>query len=509
MIPMLLPYQEPKLSFQDEKVFDSLVPYDHWTRRADKFIDFLKLRESIQSHFGDSGRPAVEPIMLIKMELLMFHECLSDSQLMERCKTDLAFRRFLRLGLNDTLPDVSTLRKFRARIGAEGHGKLFHALLTQSREYGLVKDRLRLKDATHVLADIAIPAGLQLVAQARNKLLNAAERFERVQVEGERVRSETIRLATDGKGNEERLIARVEHLRDILAWVEKIESSKGQEAGSQWLSLRAAIEIARKVLHGHDDPKAPKKIRSTVDPDARRGRHGEFYDGYFVDVLVDADSELFTAINVLAAGESESADAVLLLEQEQSYHGNQVEKMSIDGAGYDGPVIRQLESSDGGAVEVFIPPRDKTNRGKFTSDEFKLNEDGMSVTCPQGEQSRTKQSMPARHTTSFKFADETCNTCPLKSQCIDLDQKNGRTVKKGDYEAEYQKVEERARTEEYAKIKREHPKVERRLGELINRHDGRRARYRGLPRVLAQKFLEATTANLKRMLRLLDVNYAI
>jgi hypothetical protein len=54
---------------------------------------------------------------------------------------------------------------------------VFHQLLSQARGHGLVKDRLRIKDATHVLADIAIPAGLQLIAQARNKLLTAAERF--------------------------------------------------------------------------------------------------------------------------------------------------------------------------------------------------------------------------------------------------------------------------------------------------------------------------------------------
>ena len=53
-----------------------------------------------------------------------------------------------------------------------------------------MKDRLRIKDATHVIADIEVPSALTLVAQIRNKLLEAAERFAPLMVEGERVNLE-------------------------------------------------------------------------------------------------------------------------------------------------------------------------------------------------------------------------------------------------------------------------------------------------------------------------------
>jgi len=500
---MLLSYCPPQLTSEDRKLFDTLVPFDHWTRRADVHIDFLQLRESLEPFFKDSGRPAIEPVLFMKLELLMFHDGLSDSQVFQRVQTDLAYRRFLGLGCKDYLPDVSTLRKFRARLGVEGHKELFHGLLAQARGYGLVKDRLRLKDATHVLADIAIPAGLQLVAQARNKLLAAAERFDAEQVAGERVHIETIRTRTDDQGNEARLLARIEHLRDILTWVENLEVPADAEE-QLWHSLISAVEVARKVLAGHDDPKAPGKVRSTVDPDARRGKHGEFYDGYLTDVMIDADSELFTAINVMPAGGSESASARVLLEQEQSAHGNGIEQFSIDGAGYDGSMIRDLESPEGPNVEVFVPPKAKSNGGKFTAEQFESSEDGSHMTCPAGETSQYKQRDEKRHATAYRFNSETCHACPLINQCINSKQKHGRTVHKSDYEREYQKVKERAQTEEYAAVKREHPKVERRLGELINRHGGRRARYRGLNRVFVQQLLCALTANVKRMIRLLD-----
>lgn len=502
--PMLLPYCPPELPKDDRRLFDIIVPFDHWTRRADKYLDILALRKVVEPYFSEEGRPAVEPVLFIKIELLMFHDNLSDSQLFERAKTDFAYRRFLGLGQHDHLPDISTLGRFRARLGAEGHKELFHALLTQARQYGLVKDRLRIKDATHVVANIAIPAGLQLVAQARNKLLGAAAPFDAERVVGERVRIETIRRSSEGQGNDARLVARVEHLRDILAWVAQLERPHAAENNPTWQLLASAADVARKVLAGHDEADASGKIRSTVDPDARRGKHGDFYDGYLVDVLIDADSELFTAINVLPANGNESADALELMAQEQSAHGNAIEKLSIDGAGYDGSVIRKLESPEGPGVKVFVPPKASPSGTQLPAEEFQRSADGAQVTCPAGKESQYRQRDTSRHTTSYRFNAETCRSCPLMNRCIGPRQKHGRTVRKNDYEAEYAMVRARAQTEEYAAVKREHPKVERRLGELINRHGGRRARYRGTARVLLQKILEAMTANMKRMIRLLD-----
>jgi transposase len=505
-IPMLLPYLEPDFSSDDRRLFDTLVPFDHWTRRADKYIDFCDLRSTLEPLFSEDGRPAIEPVLFLKISLIMFHDNLSDGQVFARTKTDLAYRRFLGLGRDDHLPDVSSLGRFRARLGADGHKDLFHGLLAQAREYGLVKDRLRIKDATHVLADIAIPAGLQLVAQARNKLLTAAEAFDELRVAGERIHIETVRESTSGSGNEARLLARVEHLRDILAWVDELAEPHDANENPRWKALLKAADVARKVLSGHDTPGKPGKIRSVVDADARRGKHGDFYDGYMVDVMIDADSELFTSINVMPANGNESADALPLLEQEQSAHGNEIEKLSIDGAGFDGPVIRELESNDGPNVKVFVPPKEHTNGGKFLGEEFELSEDRSHATCPAGEQSQYKQRDKERHTTHFRFNTETCHGCALKNECIDPQQKFGRSVRMNDFQPEYDMVRQRAMTDEYADVKRDHPKVERRLGELINRHGGRRARYRGTGRVFVQQILGAMTANMKRMIRLLDAD---
>ena len=151
-----------------------------------------------------------------------------------------------------------------------------------------------------------------------------------------------------------------------------------------------------------------------------------------------------------------------------------------------------------------MPPKESSNHGRFTTLDFEFSDDGSHATCPAGNQSQYRQRDEGRHKTSFRFAKETCDACPLMQQCIAGNNKHGRTATLNDYEPEYEILRQRKLTEEYAAVKAEHPRVERRLGELVNRHGGRRARYRGLLRVQVQKLIEGTVHNLNRMLRLLE-----
>ena len=55
------------------------------------------------------------------------------------------------------------------------------------------------------------------------------------------------------------------------------------------------------------------------------------------------DSRLITELNVLPAGGDEATDAIALIRQEEETHGNDVAALSIDGAGFNGPMLRELE----------------------------------------------------------------------------------------------------------------------------------------------------------------------
>ena len=176
---MLKPMESLVLTEFDQQIFDTLVPPDHYLRRVKQAIDFAAFRPRLTPHYDpDKGRPPFEPLLLLKLEFLQFQYGLSDREVVAQSQVNTAFRFFLDLGLHSPLPDPSLLTYFRARLGPETHQRVFQDLVGQARQLGLVKDRLRLKDATHVLANIAVPSTLALVAQVRDRLLEAAEPFD-------------------------------------------------------------------------------------------------------------------------------------------------------------------------------------------------------------------------------------------------------------------------------------------------------------------------------------------
>ncbi len=500
---MLSEWSPRRVTEFDESVYRMCVPAEHPLRRALATIPWSGLREELARFYSPNlGRPGEDPVLMLKLEFLSHQYRLSDREVIARAQTDMAFRCFLRIGVSEPLPDPSTLCYFRGRLGPDGFRTIFRRVVGEARAAGLVKDRLRLKDATHVIANVAIPTTLALVAQARDNLLAATEPFDSLRVSGERVKAEMLKASTAGRSDEERLIARVTHLREILLWADGVTP---QEEHPGWSAFLAARSVAHKVLSDQQHPEQGDRVRSTVDPEARRSKHGDWYDGYMLDVLMDADSELITEINVLPANGHEAADAVELVRQEQEAHGNKIEMISIDGAGYKGPVLRELEDPKGLRLEVYVPPREPATDETMTADEFVEDREAGHVVCPAGHKSQYRQRENQRNGWIYRFARAVCSACPLVARCIGRIPQGafGRTVRKSDYDAEYQRARRRAMTPDYAAVRKEHPRVERKLGEIINRHGGRRARYWGLDKVLCQELMAGIVTNVKRMGRLL------
>jgi IS5 family transposase len=318
------------------------------------------------------------------------------------------------------------------------------------------------------------------------------------------VNIDLLRASFDGRKAEERLEARVTHLREVLSWVDELVPPEDGEANRGWQTLIQRRQMAHKILQDQENPRGGDKTRSTVDPEARRAKHGDWYDGYLLDIVVDADSEIITQINVLPANGDEAVDAIELVRQEEAAHQNDVESLSIDGVGFNGPVLRDLEDPEGLGVNTFVPPTTESPSETFVADDFTEDAERTSVTCPAGQTSRCRDRDSKGRGMVYRFARETCQACPLLEQCMKKPpQKFGRSVRKNDYEEEYRRAREKATTDAYASVRAEHPKVERKLGEVMNRHGGRLARYRGRGKVLIQELMACMAANLKRMVRLL------
>jgi transposase len=488
----------------ERQLFTRMVPETHALRRLDRLIDFERFRPTLAKFYSPcTGRPPLDPVMMLKLELLGIQKCYSDREVMMQVQVNVAHRLFLNLGIDSTLPHHTSMTYFRQRIDADAMKEIFHEVLAAARELGFIKDRLRLKDATHLIANIAIPSTIRLVAQMRDQLLDAAEPFAPAKVQLEWTEADTL-CCNDEIQDIDRLARRVYHLKSVLLWADELPSSDVFRAGTaeQQEALREALTLAHKVLNDREDPKASDKVISVYDPDARCGNHHGFFDGYLADVTMDADSELITGMNVLPANGNEGGDAAYLIEQEEAAHGNDVEAISIDGAGYRGTVLRELTDPQGLNLEVFTPPTERIALTVFSTEEFTLSEDRKTLTCPAGQTTKSYERSTSDTGMKFRFSKKQCGGCALREKCLADPKTKSRTVVKNDYEAEYKAAQAKAQTPEYKKIRKEHPAIERKLSELVNRHDLRNARYRGLSKVLRQALLTGVAVNLKRMVKL-------
>jgi transposase len=506
----MLRQQPPELSEFDRCVFDLVVPQDHYLRQVAAKIDFERfLPRLVEAYSLGMGRPAINPVRMLKILFLRFHYKLSDRQVMKRTDTDMAFRWFLDLPLRDPVPNHTDGTYFRKRIGAERFAQVFQELITQAREAGLVKDRLRLKDATHLIADVADVQPLQLAAQVRERLLQAAMPFFADWVNTQRGQIETLRQTTAEFPDDERLAARIEHLREMAAQLQERLSAlpPASPEDRPRLRLQHALALVDKLLADRSDPQAKDRLASGTDPDARVGKHGGYFVGYLLDMAIDADSEFITSLNVLPGNGAEAADAVTLIEQEETAQGNDVAGMSMDGAGYNGPVLRQLTDPHGLNLDMTVPPPTRAERTTFGPERFSLriiDAQHGEVTCPSGQ--TTQRRWRTRHGTGYRyqFKASQCADCPLRAECLENPASpRGRSVDKSDYEAEYANVETKAKTPEYHQTRRTHPKIERKLNEMVRHHRSRRACFRGLRKVLTQAVLTALVVNIKRMVKLL------
>lgn len=492
----------------DLLIFEKLVPPEHYLRKVKAFIDFERYRRELATCYSPAeGRPADDPVLMVKLEFLEFHYNLSDRQVIATTQVNVAFRYFLDLSIDSTLPHPSLLTVFRRRLGAQKHENLLQALVGQAREQGLVKDRVRLKDATHVIANIAIPSTIRLVAETRDQLLQALQLMNPVRVATEQTRATALHEATADLSAEERLLQRVNHLREIVTWADAVPTDAATwvtAAPPVQQAFGEALALAHHVLADREQPEAGDKVVSVQDPDARLGKHGDYYHGYLLDVAMDADSELITAVNVLPANGDETADVQVLMTQEELAQGNDVQALSIDGIGFRGKRLREWQDPQGLNLQVFVPPtplREPT--GYFTPQDFATEEAGARLRCP------AEQATMRRYRTSndsgwqYQFTRATCAACPVLARCMArLPQHNGRAVVKNDYQAEYDAARQKAQTPEYAQVRQQHPAIERKLAELVRVHRMRWARYRKQTRMRIQALLTAFVVNIKRMVHL-------
>ena len=138
---MMGPRQEAQGSLFYEFSIDDYVPDDHPLRAIDRFLDLSDVRSILASFHSDTGRPSIDPELLIRMLLLGYCQGIgSERRLCEEVHLNLAYRWFCKLDLMDPVPDHSTFSKNRyGRFRDSGIFRhLFENVLRRCIDEGLV-----------------------------------------------------------------------------------------------------------------------------------------------------------------------------------------------------------------------------------------------------------------------------------------------------------------------------------------------------------------------------------
>lgn len=94
------------------------VPADHFYRHLDAQLDLAFVRELVADGSAGGGRPAIDPVVFFRLQLVMFFEGLrSERQLMRGAAARLSLRWYLGDDLDEALPHQSRLPRIRERDG--------------------------------------------------------------------------------------------------------------------------------------------------------------------------------------------------------------------------------------------------------------------------------------------------------------------------------------------------------------------------------------------------------
>lgn len=118
--------------------------------KLDRTLDWKPIEAALQAMYpATTGRPPCPPLVLFKMSLLQHCYGISDPQCEELVADRISWRRFVGLGLQEVVPDETTLVYFRRRLRQHGlHQRLLELVNRQLEERGLILKTCTLVDAT-------------------------------------------------------------------------------------------------------------------------------------------------------------------------------------------------------------------------------------------------------------------------------------------------------------------------------------------------------------------------
>ncbi|MEO3939279.1 IS1182 family transposase [Dermatophilaceae bacterium Soc4.6] len=463
------------------------------------------------------GRPSVPVDVAASVMVLQSLHGLSDREAMAALRTDLRWKVACGLPVGHGGFDPSTLTYWRKRLAASpSPHRIFDAVKAVVAETGVLtgKNR-RALDSTALDDAVATQDTVtQLVAVIRRvaRLVpGASDVVDEVCSAHDYDDPGKPQIAWDDK--EARAVLVDALVRDALALLEVVSGWDLDEAGAEAVALLALIagqdvepapgsdgtdgrwRIARRV--------APDRVISVVDPEARH-IHKTVHrrqDGFKAHVAVEPETGITTACELTkGAGPlaPDGATGMRLMDADDTLPAaddlreGQVVDVLGDSAYATGDALEKITAA-GRRPLVKPGPLKPAVEGGFTLDDFIVDEQAGTATCPNG---LTRPITPARSVT-FGVG---CVGCPLRARCTTA--KRGRALQLHRHHTLLREHRQRAKDPAWQADYRQHrPMVERSIAWLVAGRN-RRVRYRGVRKNNAWLHTRSAALNLRRLLNL-------
>jgi transposase len=432
---------------QDELFYafnlDDMVPQDHLLRDIDRVLDLSNLREHLAPYYSHTGRPSVDPELMIRM-LLIGYCCgiRSERQLCYEVSMNLAYRWFCKLKITDQVPHHSTFSKNR-------HGRfreadtfrfVFEQVLQRCMDEGLIGDEGFTVDASVVKADAS----------------------------------------------------KQKHHDDDDDW------GSGSRAINEYLDALtedgSSMTPAKKV--SQTDPMA--RWTSAAG--------GPAYYAYSTNYLVDTDNGIIVDVEATPALRTpEVWSTKTMIERVKDRFGVETKKLIGDTAYGTAEFLNWMVNEAG--IEPHVPVWDRGDEqdDRFGRSDFRFDEDNDLYICPNGKELRRfwrnfkKPRTGVTKANDIKYTSRKadCDACPMKRRCCPNTEI--RKLTRSIYEPARDVARAVRKTPAYRRTRRQRKKVEMLFAHMKRILKVDRLRLRGLSGAQDEFLLTATAQNLRRM----------
>lgn len=431
---------------------EAMVPSDHLLRQVDAVLDLSNLRAKLAPHYSHTGRPSIDPELMIRMLLIGYcYGIRSERRLCEEVRLNLAYRWFCRLGIEDQIPDHSSFSKNR-------HGRFRDA------------DILRHVFETTVCS--CMQAGL---------------------VEGEGFAVDASVMRADAN--------RQNHIKggDDHDW------TGGSDGGGP-------SRPVQEYLDALDAQAKPPKEISLSDPSARltasTGKPAFF--GWSTNYLIDVQNAVIMDVAATPTIRNEEVDSTkTMINRVERLFGVKPKRLIGDTA-YG--IARMLDwMVNEKKIEPHVPLWEKGEQradGTFPRSAFPYDAEADTMTCPGGKKLRLYNRTFKKQRSGidkdgfmrYRALKQDCQACSLKEQCCPG--QPHRKVTRSQHEEARDVVRRLRDTPEYLQSRRDRKKVEMLFAHLkrIMRFD--RLRLRGPTGATDEFTIAAAVQNLRKLAKL-------